>query len=128
MPRMRLAVVLGTSVAGLLLAGCSSTTTTTTPSTSAAVPSPPASSAAAGEGYTAEIEAQFVSNCVTSASAGGTSKADAEAICGCVYRGVETKIPFEDFLAADESAASGGELPQEIATITQSCQQDPEAF
>lgn len=128
MPHMRLAVVLGTSVAGLLLAGCSSTTTTTTPATSAPAPSAPVSSAAAGGGYTAEIEEQFVSNCVTSASAGGASQADAKAICGCVYRGVEAEVPFDDFLAADESAASGGEVPQQITTISQSCQQDPAAF
>ncbi len=126
MARYRLPLALGTAVAAVLLAGCSASVSTGTTSDAPTSAAPTVSTAAGG--YTAEIEQTFTSNCVSSATQAGTAKADAEAICGCIYRGLEAEVPFEDFVAADAAAAKGEALPDSWSTIVTSCQSEPSSF
>lgn len=127
MARYRLPLALTTAVAAVLLAGCSASVSTGTETSAAPAPAP-ATSAATGAGYTAEIEQTFTSNCVKSATGAGTAQADAEAICGCIYRGLEAEVPFDEFVAADEAAANGAALPDSWGTIVTGCQSDPQSF
>lgn len=128
--RLRIALALGT--AAVVVSACSSTSSST-PATSAAAPSEappssPAASQAIPSGYTAEVEEAFVSNCTQAATGSGTTQSAAKAICGCFYRGLESTVPFEEFVAADQAAAQGQDIPQEWQQIGTACQSDTQAF
>lgn len=129
MSRYRLPLAIGTAIAGVLLAGCSASVSTGTTSSAPATDTPTTQpTAAATGGYTAEIENTFNTNCVTSATQAGSAKADATAICGCIYRGIEAEIPFDEFVAADKAAAEGAALPDSWSSIVSGCQTDPTSF
>lgn len=128
MIRTRMALGLaGTVVALGALSACSSTSSTTTTSSAPA----PATSAAAPTTeteYSAETEKNFVDACTTQAAAGGMEQSAAKSLCGCWYRGIEQSVPFSDFLAADQAAATGAPVPDAMTKIGQQCQENPSAF
>lgn len=130
MSRLRIALALGS--AAVILTACSSTTTTTEPSapapSEAGTAAAPTTSGAIPTGYTPEVEEAFVSNCTQAATGSGTTASDAKAICGCFYRGLEATVPFEDFVAADQAAAEGQDIPQEWQQIGAACQSDTATF
>ncbi|MEI2718470.1 MAG: hypothetical protein V9E98_16020 [Candidatus Nanopelagicales bacterium] len=131
----RLALGLAGSVIALAgLTACSSTSSTTTassaPATSAAAPTaaPTIAEPTTASGYSAETEKNFVDACTTQAAAGGMTQAAAKSLCGCWYRGIEQTVPFEDFLAADQDAATGAPVPDDMIKIGEQCESNPSVF
>ncbi len=138
MSRLRIALALGT--VAVVLSACSSTTSSA-PSTSDAAPEALASTApsqapltspdasqAVPTGYTPEVAEAFVDNCTQAATGSGTAQSTAKAICGCFYRGLESTVPFEEFVAADKAAAAGQAIPEAWQQIGAACQSDNNAF
>lgn len=125
-----IAAVTGTVfVLGGSLVGCSSgsSTPSATPTTTVTTTATPTSTAIPTD-YNAEIESTFVGACVTAAKTNGTSEADASAICGCTYRGIAKKIPFKDYVAADQDAQKGSPVPKAFTDIRDECNADPNAY
>ncbi len=68
-----------------------------------------------------EVEHNFVSSCIDSATAGSTPAAetDAERICGCMYDELKARMSFEEFKAADESLREGEQMSADLAATLQ---------
>jgi hypothetical protein len=71
--------------------------------------------------FTPEVQDNFVSSCVDSATEGSTSadESDAERICGCMYDELKARMSFEEFKAADESLREGEQMSTELAATLQ---------
>jgi len=73
--------------------------------------------------YTPEVEQNFVSSCVDSATGttGGppANEADAQRICGCMYDKLRANMSFEEFKAADESLRNGDQMSPELLSTLQ---------
>jgi hypothetical protein len=71
--------------------------------------------------YNDEVEHNFVSSCVDSATAGSTpaAESDAERICGCMYDELKARMSFEEFKAADESLRQGEKMSADLASTLQ---------
>jgi hypothetical protein len=75
-------------------------------------------SGSGSEGYTAEVEQEFVDSCVREAGEGSTSR------CQCTYDELEANVPFERFTELDSELAGfaeGDELPQELLDAVSAC-------
>jgi hypothetical protein len=68
-----------------------------------------------------EVEHNFVSSCVDSATNAATpaSESDAERICGCMYTELKQRMTFEEFKAADASLREGEQMSAELAATLQ---------
>jgi hypothetical protein len=71
--------------------------TTAAPSTSSTASTAPPASPGPAEGYTAEIEANFMTECVAAAA----STVDPESACQCAYDQIVETVPFDEFIAYD---------------------------
>lgn len=71
--------------------------------------------------FTPEVEDNFVSSCVDSATEGSTpaTESDAERICGCMYDELKQRMSFEEFKAADESLREGEQMSAELSATLQ---------
>jgi hypothetical protein len=71
--------------------------------------------------FTPEVEDNFVSSCVDSATTGPTppEESDAERICGCMYDQLKARMSFAEFKAADESLREGEEMSSELSATLQ---------
>jgi hypothetical protein len=71
--------------------------------------------------FTPEVEDNFVSSCVDSATEGSNpaDESDAERICGCMYDELSTRMSFEEFKAADQSLREGEEMSAELTATLQ---------
>jgi hypothetical protein len=71
--------------------------------------------------FTPEVEDNFVSSCVDSATQGASSasESDAERICGCMYTELKQRMSFEEFKAADESLRQGEQMSAELSATLQ---------
>jgi hypothetical protein len=71
--------------------------------------------------FNEDVEHNFVSSCVDSAtqSATGPSESDAERICGCMYSELKQRMTFEEFKAADASLREGEQMSADLATTLQ---------
>ena len=71
--------------------------------------------------FTPEVEDNFVSSCVDSATGGSTpaSESDAQRICGCMYDELKQRMSFEEFKAADESLREGEQMSAELSATLQ---------
>jgi hypothetical protein len=71
--------------------------------------------------YNDEVEHNFVSSCVDSATAGSTPAAESDAgrICGCMYDELKARMSFEEFKAADESLGQGEKMSADLASTLQ---------
>ena len=65
-----------------------------------------------------EVEHNFVSSCVDSATEGSSRapESDAERICGCMYDELKVRMSFEEFKAADDSLREGEEMSAKLAS------------
>ena len=64
-----------------------------------------------------DVEHNFVSSCIDSATAGSTpaAESDAERICGCMYDELKARMSFEEFKTADESLREGEQMSADLA-------------
>jgi hypothetical protein len=71
--------------------------------------------------FTPEVEDNFVSSCVDSATEGASpaNESDAERICGCMYDELKQRMSFEEFKAADESLREGEQMSAELSATLQ---------
>jgi hypothetical protein len=71
--------------------------------------------------FTPEVENNFVSSCVDSATEGASpaNESDAERICGCMYDELKQRMSFEEFKAADESLREGEQMSAELSATLQ---------
>jgi hypothetical protein len=71
--------------------------------------------------FTPEVEDNFVSSCVDSATGGSTpaSESDAQRICGCMYDELKQRMSFEEFKAADQSLREGEQMSAELSATLQ---------
>jgi hypothetical protein len=71
--------------------------------------------------FTPEVEDNFVSSCVDSATQGASpaSESDAERICGCMYDELKQRMTFEEFKAADDSLRNGEQMSAELSATLQ---------
>jgi hypothetical protein len=71
--------------------------------------------------FTPEVEDNFVSSCVDSATEGSTpaDESNAERICGCMYNELKQRMSFEEFKAADESLREGEQMSAELSATLQ---------
>jgi hypothetical protein len=69
------------------------------------------------EGYTAEVEQDFIAACVGQAGEAG------RASCQCTYDELEANVPFERFAELESELASSDsdELPQELVDAVTAC-------
>jgi hypothetical protein len=67
--------------------------------------------------FTPEVEDNFVSSCVDSATEGASpaTESDAERICGCMYDELKQRMSFEEFKAADDSLREGDQMSAELS-------------
>jgi hypothetical protein len=71
-----------------------------------------------GEGYTPEVEQEFIDACVGQAGEAGRSN------CQCTYDELEANVPFDRFAELETQLASfeeGDELPQELLDAVTAC-------
>ena len=68
-----------------------------------------------------EVEHNFVSSCVDSATQGSApaAESDAERICGCMYDELKARMSFEEFKAADDSLREGEQMSTELTATLQ---------
>jgi hypothetical protein len=68
-----------------------------------------------------DVEHNFVSSCVDSATQGSApaAESDAERICGCMYDELKARMSFEEFKAADDSLREGEQMSTELAATLQ---------
>src|SRR6187551_1056874 len=68
-----------------------------------------------------EVERNFVSSCVDSATQGSApaAESDAERICGCMYDELKARMSFEEFKAADDSLREGEQMSADLAATLQ---------
>jgi hypothetical protein len=71
--------------------------------------------------FTPEVENNFVSSCVDSATEGASpaNESDAERICGCMYDELKQRMSFEEFKAADESLREGDQMSADLSATLQ---------
>ena len=71
--------------------------------------------------FTPEVEDNFVSSCVDSATEGASpaTESDAERICGCMYDELKQRMSFEEFKAADDSLREGEQMSAELSATLQ---------
>ncbi len=71
--------------------------------------------------FTPEVEDNFVSSCVDSATQGSApaAESDAERICGCMYDELKARMSFEEFKAADDSLRQGEKMSADLAATLQ---------
>lgn len=71
--------------------------------------------------FTPEVEDNFVSSCVDSATEGASpaNESDAERICGCMYDELKQRMSFEEFKAADDSLRKGEQMSAELSATLQ---------
>ena len=71
--------------------------------------------------YNDEVEHNFVSSCVDSATTGSTptAESDAERICGCMYDELKARMSFEEFKAADDSLRQGEQMSADLTATLQ---------
>jgi hypothetical protein len=71
--------------------------------------------------FSPEVEDNFVSSCVDSATQGASpaSESDAERICGCMYNELKQRMTFDEFKAADDSLREGNEMSAELTATLQ---------
>ena len=71
--------------------------------------------------FTPEVQDNFVSSCVDSATQGASpaSESDAERICGCMYNELKQRMTFDEFKAADDSLREGNEMSAELTATLQ---------
>ena len=71
--------------------------------------------------FSPEVEDNFVSSCVDSATQGASpaSESDAEGICGCMYDELKQRMSFEEFKAADDSLRKGEQMSADLAATLQ---------
>ena len=71
--------------------------------------------------FTPEVEDNFVSSCVDSATEGESpaNESDAEQICGCMYDELKQRMSFEEFKAADDSLRKGEQMSAELSATLQ---------
>ena len=71
--------------------------------------------------FSPEVEDNFVSSCVDSATQGASpaSESDAERICGCMYNELKQRMSFEEFKAADESLREGDQMSADLSATLQ---------
>ena len=71
--------------------------------------------------FTPEVQDNFVSSCVDSATQGSApaSESDAERICGCMYDELKARMSFEEFKAADDSLRQGEKMSADLAATLQ---------
>ena len=71
--------------------------------------------------FTPEVEDNFVSSCVDSATEGASpaNESDAERICGCMYDELKQRMTFDEFKAADESLRQGEQMSAELSATLQ---------
>ena len=73
--------------------------------------------------YNAEVQQNFVSSCVDTATdtsaATPADPADAERICGCMYNELKQRMTFDEFKAADESLRNGEQMSADLAATLQ---------
>jgi len=71
--------------------------------------------------FTPEVEDNFVSSCVDSATEGASpaNESDAERICGCMYNELKQRMTFEEFKAADDSLREGEQMSAELSATLQ---------
>lgn len=80
-------------------------------------------SCALEQGYSAITEKSFVDACVESAIDEGLSKSEAQQYCGCTYKEIEAKVPFEEFTEYDAKAQKdpSAEPPPKMAAAVERC-------
>jgi hypothetical protein len=68
-----------------------------------------------------DVEHNFVSSCVDSATQGSApaAESDAERICGCMYDELKARMSFDEFKAADDSLRQGAEMSAGLAATLQ---------
>jgi hypothetical protein len=71
--------------------------------------------------FTPEVEDNFVSSCVDSATEGASpaNESDAERICGCMYDELKQRMSFDEFKAADDSLRKGEQMSAELSATLQ---------
>ena len=71
--------------------------------------------------FNPEVEDNFVSSCVDSATEGASpaTESDAERICGCMYDELKQRMSFEEFKAADDSLREGEQMSAELSATLQ---------
>lgn len=75
------------------------------------------------QGYSATTETTFVASCVESAVGEGLSNAQAREYCGCTYREIKAKVPFEEFAEYDAKARKNPSAapPPKMAAAVERC-------
>lgn len=88
----------------------------------------PATAIEGKSGYDKATKKFFVSACSQAAQVNGTPKKDAKAICKCTYRGIKKKIPYAEYVAADQLAAQGKPIPTKFLKIRDHCNRKPNSY
>lgn len=78
------------------------------------------------EGYSAEVESNFMEQCVPSAlesGKGALSEAKAREYCQCGYDEIEATVPYEEFAEYDEKAREDPStpLPPKMKAVIERC-------
>jgi hypothetical protein len=106
--------------------------TSTTPTESAtptgsAEPTP-ISTASLPSAYTEELGNAMMGACAIKYTGQfGATQAQADAICGCIWRGYVATVPFQDFLAGLEAGAAGTQ-PDWAKKVEDGCVANPTAY
>ena len=71
--------------------------------------------------YTPEVQENFVSSCVDSATNGASPapESDAERVCSCMYDELRARMSFDEFKAADASLREGEQMSTELRATLQ---------
>jgi len=70
------------------------------------------------EGYTPEVEEEFVSSC--QAAAGDTGLSESQ--CQCAFDEIEANVPFERFVEIDEQLREDPtDIPEELTDVMGTC-------
>jgi hypothetical protein len=70
------------------------------------------------EGYTPEVEEEFVSSCQEAAGDTGLS----ESQCQCAFDEIKANVPFERFVEIDEQLREGStDIPEELTDVMGTC-------
>lgn len=115
MKRLSYAGAMLIAAASLAACGSSSNSTPTNP------PSTAASEYAASQ-------STFMSNCIPSAQRNGLSQEDASAYCGCAFRGLQSTVPYQDYIAWSSSTTSSAPNPPQIQSIIDACNANRSAY
>jgi len=86
------------------------------------------SSASLPSAYSEELGNVMMGACaIKYTSQFGATQAQADAICGCIWRGYVATVPFQDFLAGLQTETAGAE-PEWAKKVEDGCVADPKAY